>query len=418
VDRVDGAAPAPEQSPLGKPIRVLIVDDSAAIRELLSRVLRVDGRFEVVGAARDGEEAVALAARLHPDVITMDLHLPKLNGVLATRRIMVETPTPIVVVSSSIEKKEIGLAFDAIQAGAVTVLEKPPGPEHPRHAAAIRELLTTIRVMAQVKVVRRWATSAAEARPAAQAGPPAQAAPPTDARHTGQSGSASHQLHQPQAASAGRRRRRRPLAIMIVASTGGPQAIQTLLRGLGPDVPVPVLIVQHISEGFADGMAAWLSSTCGHHVRIAEHGDAPSAGGVYLAPGDRHLLVTRRGTLALSSAPAVGGFRPSGTLLFESGSEYYGADAVGVLLTGMGEDGAVGLSALRKAGAHTIAQDEASCVVYGMPAAAVGLGAAEQVLPIREIGGELRTLLGLPPLGLPPTTPIRPPLRGQHDGRS
>jgi two-component system chemotaxis response regulator CheB len=399
VDRVGGATPASGPSPLGKPIRVLVVDDSAAIRELLSRVLRADGRFEVVGTPGDGEEAIALAARLHPDVITMDLHLPKLNGVLATRRIMGETPTPIVVVSSSIEKKEVGLAFDAIQAGAVTVLEKPPGPDHPRHRAAIRELLTTIRVMAQVKVVRRWATSAAEARAAVQAGPAAH----PDPRHTGQPGPAAQQPH---AAPAGRRRRRRPLAIMIVASTGGPQAIQTLLRGLGPDLPVPVLIVQHISEGFADGMAAWLSTSCPQRVRIAEHGDAPSAGGVYLAPGDRHLLVTRRGTLALSSAPAVGGFRPSGTLLFESGSEYYGADAVGVLLTGMGEDGARGLSALRKAGAYTIAQDEASCVVYGMPAAAVALGAAEQVLPIREIGGELRMLLGLLPLTAPPRPPL------------
>ncbi len=161
---------------------------------------------------------------------------------------------------------------------------------------------------------------------------------------------------------------------MIVASTGGPQAIQTVLRGLGPDLPVPVLIVQHISDAFAAGMAGWLSSSCPLPVRIAEHGEVPTAGVAYLAPGNRHLLVTRRGVLALSSAPAVGGFRPSGTLLFESGSEYYGADTVGVLLTGMGEDGAVGLAALHKAGATTIAQDEASSIVYGMPAAAVALG--------------------------------------------
>jgi two-component system chemotaxis response regulator CheB len=204
------------------------------------------------------------------------------------------------------------------------------------------------------------------------------------------------------------------VAIMIVASTGGPQAIQTVLRGLGPDLPVPVLIVQHISQGFADGMASWLSTSCPQTVRIAEHGEAPSAGVVYLAPGDRHLLVTRRGTLALSSAPPVGGFRPSGTLLFESGCEYYGAQAVGVLLTGMGEDGAVGLAALRKAGSTTIAQDEASCVVYGMPAAAVALGAAEQVLPVREIAGEIRTLLGLPGIDVGPAGSVGPgrPARG------
>jgi two-component system chemotaxis response regulator CheB len=394
MDRVD-AASSPQsqaQSPLGRPIRVLVVDDSAAIRELLSRLLRADPHFEVVGAARDGEEAVALTARLLPDVITMDLHLPKLNGVLATRQIMAETPTPIVVVSSSVEKRDIGLAFDALQAGAVTVLEKPPGPDNPRHALAIRELLKTLRVMAQVKVVRRWSANAATARAAGQAIHAAQPAGPNQSDRS---------------EPASRRKRRRPLAIMIVASTGGPQAIQTVLRGLGPDLTVPVLIVQHISEGFADGMAAWLSTSCPQRVRIAEHGDALSAGVVYLAPGDRHLLVTRRGTLALSSAPAVGGFRPSGTLLFESGSEYYGAQAVGVLLTGMGEDGAVGLAALRKAGSVTIAQDEASSVVYGMPAAAVALGAVEQVLPVREIAGEIRALLGLPGIDPGPARPAR-----------
>jgi two-component system chemotaxis response regulator CheB len=399
VDRVDGTNPsqaqAQAQSPLGRPIRVLVVDDSASIRELLSRLLRAGGQFEVVGTACDGEEAVALAARLRPDVITMDLHLPKLNGVLATRRIMAETPTPIVVVSSSVEKKEVGLAFDALQAGAVTVLEKPPGPDHPRHALAIRELLTTIRLMAQVKVVRRWATTPATVRSAAQA---IQSAGPPRAVQSAQADRSGLVA----------RRSRRPLAVMIVASTGGPQAIQTVLRGLGPDLTVPVLIVQHISRGFADGMAAWLSTSCPQTVRIAEHGDAPSAGVVYLAPGDRHLLVTRRGTLALSSAPPVGGFRPSGTLLFESGSEYYGAQAVGVLLTGMGEDGAVGLAALRKAGSVTIAQDEASSVVYGMPAAAVALGAAERVLPVREIAGEIRTLLGLPGVDVGPAGSVGP----------
>jgi two-component system chemotaxis response regulator CheB len=139
-------------------------------------------------------------------------------------------------------------------------------------------------------------------------------------------------------------------------------------------------------------------------VRIAEHGEAPSAGVAYLAPGNRHLLVTRRGVLALSSAPPVGGFRPSGTLLFESGGEYYGAEAVGVLLTGMGEDGAVGLAAMRNAGATTIAQDEASSVVFGMPAAAVALGAAEQVLPLTEIAVQIRALLGLPRIDTLPLT--------------
>jgi two-component system chemotaxis response regulator CheB len=181
----------------------------------------------------------------------------------------------------------------------------------------------------------------------------------------------------------------------VVASTGGPQAIQSLLQGLGSDLSVPVLIVQHINDGFAAGMAGWLSSSCPLRVQLAEHGDTPSAGVVYLAPGDRHLLVTRRGTLALSKSPPAGGFRPSGNLLFESGAEYYGAGAVGVLLTGMGEDGALGLGTLRTAGSVTFAQDEATSVVFGMPAAAIALGAADRVLPIFAIAPEIRALLGL-----------------------
>jgi two-component system chemotaxis response regulator CheB len=379
----------PNAAPAARRIRVLVVDDSASVRELLSRVLRADGQFDVVGTAQDGQEAVAMTARFRPDVVTMDLHLPKLNGVLATRRIMAETPTPVVVVSSSVEQKEIGLAFEALQAGAVTVLEKPPGPEHPRHAAAIRELVTTIRVMAQVKVVRRWATAGLNAHPTPTSPSTSQLRP----------WAASQPPAQP-----GHPRRRRPLAVLIAASTGGPQAIQKVLRGFGADLPIPVLMVQHINDGFAAGMAEWLSTSCPLPVRIAEHGEMPSAGVAYLAPGNRHLLVTRRGALALSSAPPVGGFRPSGTLLFESASQYYGADAVGVLLTGMGEDGAVGLAALHDAGATTIAQDEASSVVYGMPAAAVALGAAEHVLPLTEIAVHIRSMLGLPHIDTLTTT--------------
>lgn len=368
MDRPDAAAPVAADAPPAGRIRLLIVDDSAAIRAVLTRIFEADSQFEVVGTARDGEEAVALTARLSPDVVTMDIHLPRLDGVQATRRIMAETPTPIVVVSASVEQKDVGLAFEALQAGAVTVLDKPPGPDHPRYATAVRELVTTVRLMAQVKVVRRWATGGSRQEFSAQ---------PTGTLPIA------------------RRRKRRPVAIMIVASTGGPQAIQRLLQALDSDLSVPVLVVQHINDGFAAGMASWLSAMCPQPVQLAEHGDTPSAGTVYLAPGDRHLLVTRRGTLALSTSPPVGGFRPSGTLLFESGAEYYGRDAVGVLLTGMGEDGAAGLRALRAAGSITIAQDRATSVVYGMPAAAVALGAAEYVLALDAIGPEIRAMLGL-----------------------
>ena len=337
------------------------------MRELLARLLLTDGQFEVVGVACDGEEAAELTRRLRPDVITMDIHMPRLDGVAATQRIMAETPTPIVVVAASVRTREVDLAFEALQAGAVTVVNKPPGPNDPNHGKAVADLLNTVRLMSAVKVVRqRRITTAGAGTVHAPLPPNAQAV---------------------EAAS--------PLAIAIAASTGGPQAIQMVLQALGSDLSVPVLVVQHIGQGFAAGMAAWLATTCPQVVKLAEQGEMPAGGTVYLAPEDCHLLVTHRGSLALSKAPPRGSFRPSADVLFESASDFYGARVVGVILTGMGDDGVAGLQLLRSAGALTIAQDEATSVVYGMPRAAADAGAAGQVLPLSAIGPRLRRLLGM-----------------------
>ncbi|MBI4505631.1 MAG: chemotaxis protein CheB, partial [Chloroflexi bacterium] len=250
----------------------------------------------------------------------------------------------------------------------VAIANKPPGPGHPRHAAAAHELLTTVRLMAEVKVVGRRFSNAVRASEAAAPAEPAAVA-----------------------LAAGLR----PLAIAIAASTGGPAAIEVVLRALGHEVDVPIFIVQHMSCGFLAGMVAWLASTCPQPVRLAAQGDQPLGGTVYLAPEDHHLLVTRHGTLRLSNAPLVNGFRPSGDVLFQSVAECYGARALGIVLTGMGTDGAAGLAALRAAGAHTIAQDEDTSVVYGMPGAAAAAGAATQVLPLPKIGLVARGLLAL-----------------------
>jgi len=352
----------------GAPIRVLIVEDSASARELLVRLIESDAQFRVVGTARDGVEAVALGAQLRPDVMTMDLHLPRLDGVAATRRIMAETPTPIVIVSTTSKDKPNGLAFEALRAGALTILDKPSGPSDPRHAQLAQQLLTTLRLMAEVKVVRRSRVGVAESAPSLPAAEPVRPA-------VG-----------------------RPLVLVLAASTGGPLAVQTVLQALGRDFDIPVLVVQHMSHGFLSGMADWLAATCPQSVRLAAHGDQPTGRTVYVAPEDQHLLVTRRGTLALSNAPLVGGFRPSANVLFESIAECYGARVVAAVLTGMGDDGALGLEALRTVGASTIAQDEASSVVYGMPRAAAA--AAERVVPLSAIGPTVRTLLGLTPAPL------------------
>ena len=383
--------PSPPGRGSARPIRVLVVEDSPATRDLLVGLLRRDGQFTVVGTAEDGEEAVALAARHKPDVITMDLHLPRLDGVAATRRIMADTPTPVVIISASAKVRDVGPAFDAMRAGAVALLDKPPGPGHPRHSAAVRELLTTVRLMADVKVVRRWLSS--HPPPAA----PRPGAVPLQA--TGSPVPPSIPLE----------------LIAIAASTGGPPAIQTVLQALGPGLAVPVLVVQHISHGFCEGLAAWLSATCPQPVRLAAHGEAPAAGTVYLAPEARHLLVTRRRSLTLSGAPPVGGFRPSADVLLESVAESYGPRALGVVLTGMGDDGAAGLAALAATGAHTIAQDEATSVVYGMPRAAALAGAAREVLALPAIGSAIRRRLE--PAKTPAPAPAAPHLHHAATGK-
>jgi two-component system, chemotaxis family, protein-glutamate methylesterase/glutaminase len=346
-----------------KPIRVLLVEASPLHRDRVIQLLDTDGRFQLLATASDGSAAADLTARLRPDVVVMNLRLPRLDGISATRRIMAESPTPIVIVSTTIDLTLTERAAEALQAGAVTVLDKPLNPDHPQYAQTVQELLTSIRLMAEVKVVRR---------PASAGRRHLVLLPPHDSVD-----------------------KRRPVVVVMAASTGGPQAIQTVLQALGPDLDVPVLVVQHMSRGFLAGMVSWLAGTCPQAVQLAVDGVQPAGGTVYVAPEEHHLLVTRAGKLALTKQPPLGGFRPSANTLFESAAQFYGADAVGAVLTGMGDDGAAGLAALRSRGASTIAQDEASAVVYGMPRAAAAAGGAERVLPLDAIGPAVRKLLGL-----------------------
>jgi two-component system chemotaxis response regulator CheB len=344
-------------------IRVLLAEGSMVNRDRVIHLLDGDGRFQVLATAADGVAAADLAARLRPDVVVMNLRLPQLDGIGATRRIMAETPTPIVLLTTSHDGTLGERAAEALQAGAVTVLDKPLSPDHPQYAQTAQELLTSIRLMAEVKVVRR---------------------PPSGGRRK----LVLLPSHEPT-------EKRRPVVMVMAASTGGPQAIQTVLQALGPDLDVPVLVVQHMSKGFLAGMVGWLDGTCPQTVQLAVDGVQPADGTVYIAPEEYHLLVSRSGKLALTKAPPVGGFRPSANTLFESAAQFYGAEALGAVLTGMGDDGAAGLAALRSRGASTIAQDEASAVVYGMPRAAAAAGAAERVLPLDAIGPAVRKLLGL-----------------------
>jgi two-component system chemotaxis response regulator CheB len=282
--------------------------------------------------------------------------MPQLDGLEATRRIMDEAPTPIVIVSAVLDPKNVDESLQALQAGALTIVPKPEGPGSSDFDQIRRQLVRTIKAMAGVKVVRRLPRRLSPAPPRPASG--AQAPP---AR-----------------------------LVAIGASIGGPAALHRIVSGLPADFPAPILVVQHLAAGFVNGLASWLRHSCRLAVRIAEHGEALAPGTLYLAPDDRHLGATAGGTLVLSDAPPIGGFRPSATYLFESVAYSHGAEALAVILTGMGEDGVDGLRAVRQAGGRTLAQDESSCIVYGMPGAAVAAGLADIVLPVDEIGAYLR----------------------------
>ncbi|MEV4641002.1 chemotaxis-specific protein-glutamate methyltransferase CheB [Actinoplanes sp. NPDC049548] len=346
-------------------IRVLVVEDSATMRHHLRESLAADPELQVVGEAIDGGQAVELVGRLRPDVVTMDMMLPTMSGLAATEHIMAEFPTPILVVSSA-DRQELFSTYNALAAGAVDVLEKPRGDDS--DAGWERRLCSAVRMVSRIRVIthpraRLNGRSRAEATPPA----PVPAAP---------AGSA--------------------LGVVAVgASTGGPGALTQLLRALPAGFRTPVLCVQHIaaSEPFAVAFSDWLAGQTGRNVSYATDGMPlrRAAGRVLLAPPDRHMLVAD-GLIRLNQGPPRHSCRPSVDVLFESVAAENGSSAAGCLLTGMGRDGAEGLLRMRSRGAVTFAQDEASCVVYGMPREAALLGAATYVLPPARIAARLAEL--------------------------
>ncbi len=342
-------------------IKVLVADDSQVTRMLLVQLLNSDPYIQVIGEVKDGQAALDfLAAGIgRPDVVVMDIHMPRLDGFEATRRIMETHPLPIIICTATASPQDLAVAFRSMEAGAVACVEKPValGADfEPR----LHNLLQTVRLMSEVKVVRRWNRS--RSAPVVQpANGPREAGP----------GAAGIKL------------------IGIGASTGGPPVLQTILSGLPKDFPVPLLIVQHIARGFLPGMVDWLSQTTGLRVHIAAHDATPLPGHAYVAPDDFHLAADARGHMVLSREEAESGLRPAVSYLFRSLAVSHGANAIGVLLTGMGKDGAVELEQMKARGAYTIAQDRDSSVVHGMPRAAIELGAATQVLPADKIAGAL-----------------------------
>jgi len=340
----------------------MIVEDSAVIRQLLAHIVSRDPRLELAAAVPSAEEAVAELDRVRPDVISMDIRLPGMDGLEATRRIMAEHPTPIVVIADAVEERGLQISMNALRAGALSVVEKPLGPTREGWEKVADSICTQLYIMSQVPVIRRR--------------PPRLAPVPTPRT--------ADVLLPPG----------RPSLVGIAASTGGPPALARVLGSLPAGFPIPILLVQHMGAPFMEGFANWLDGLVAPRVQIAENLVLPRPGNVYVAPGDRHLAVTAGGLMQVSDAPPVGGQRPAADVLFQSMARTLGRRGMGILLTGMGEDGAQGLAALRNAGGLTLAEDETSAVVYGMPAAAMRLGGVSASLPLDLIGPRLLKAVG------------------------
>ena len=334
------------------PIRVLLVDDSPSVRAVLRRFFAKTADLKVVGEAEDGAQAVAAVLEVEPHVVVMDLQMPVMDGYAAIERIMAVRPTPIVVLSSRANRNQMQTAFEAMRRGALEVLPKPE--DTPSWQQLAESLPDTVRAVAE-----------ARAQPLASRPRAPRAAPPVAT----------------------------PVALRYVAigaSTGGPAAIRELLAEIPAEVPVSFLIVQHIAAGFEVGFADWLNKEFPLDVRLARDGERPPPGAVRLAPGGAHLLLEPDGVLRLDSGtPARRGHRPSADELFLSCAQSCPQQVAGVILTGMGADGAEGLLALRQAGGLTLAQDEASSAVFGMPKVALERGAADVALPPRDLARAL-----------------------------
>lgn len=344
-------------------IRVLVVDDSAVATLVLVRILQTDPGIKVVGTVPDGRAAVEFVRMHRPDLVLMDFHMPRMDGSEATKSIMQTHPVPVVICSCVSDPREMLTTFRVLESGAVACVAKPVGTGTTDDGRKIANLLQTVKLMSEVKVVRHWPVRATGLAPVL----------PVNSI----------------LAEAGRHRFK---AVGIGASTGGPAVIKGIVSSLPESYPIPVLVVQHITPGFAGGLAEWLGKESRLRVQLAADGQPARPGNVYVAPDSRHLGLTGGGLLSVNERPPENGLRPSVSHLFRSLADGCGSDSIGVLLTGMGKDGAAELRRMRELGAVTLVQDKETCVVNGMPGEAISLGAAMYVLSPEGIAAALVAL--------------------------
>lgn len=343
-----------------KRIRVLIADDSATGRRLLAGILATDPVFEIIALASNGKEAVNYAKGLKPDIISMDINMPLMDGIEATRIIMSESPAPVVIVSSIYNNSNVRQAIQELEAGAVTVMPKPHGPGHHLFEQTAAKYISTLKLMSEVKVVRRRFVK----------------------NHNG----TDWQLFDNSESIISKESK----IVAIGSSAGGPEALKEFLTSISPDFPIPIVIVQHLDPHFSKGFVDWINTFSPIPAKIAENGEKLERGKLYLPPTNLHLTV-REGRFWYYNGTAddISSYKPSIDILFESVSREYSKDSIGVILSGMGRDGAVGLKKMKEAGAYTFAQDKNTSLIYGMPGEAVKIEAVCKVLSPKQIATQL-----------------------------
>jgi two-component system chemotaxis response regulator CheB len=401
---VEPPLPGKGTTTLGK-IKVLIVEDSPTISRLLAKLFSADPALEVIGLANDGTEAIRMTGRLRPNVITMDVHMPNMDGLEATEYIMAHYPTPILVLTASLGKHDVDLSFKMLSAGALEIVEKPPADEW---EAAGRRLVERIKLLSRIKVITHIRAKSRSVNPSVAetlTPPPAPVHPittrnnrpaNTDHKPTAKLNPSKlieiEQRYMGSPILNGELKGREFNIVCIAASTGGPPALSKLLRALPNNFPVPLLVVQHIPAGFSVGLADWLNGETPLQVKNAVQGETPLPGFVYLPGDDRHLVVRTDGKLYHSDEPPRLGLRPSADVTFESLAMAWPGKILSIILTGMGRDGTLGMKALHKAGGYNVAQDEASSVIFGMPKSAIDAQVVDKVLPINEIANFLKSV--------------------------
>lgn len=351
---------------MARKVSVLVVDDSPICRQLIIDALSKDPDLEIAGTAETGQEAVQKTATLRPNVITMDVDMPVMDGLTATERIMGENPTPILVLTADPRNQSTELTHRALEVGALALQVKPSLDA----GAEAWNLAREVKLLSSVKVIRHLRGGRPRAGGPAKPNAPT-ISPPADLQAFSSS----------------------PVGLVVIASsTGGPQVVHKLLSELPGDYPAPIALVQHINAAFAESLAGWLAAASKLKIKVAKDGDALVPGTVLIAPPAQHLVIPSRGRVALRGGEPKDGHIPSGTLLLESAAKTYGRRTVGVVLTGMGSDGAEGMLAIKNAGGKTIAQNQESCVVFGMPGASIARGAVEHVVHGDDLSGVLMRL--------------------------